>query len=187
MVSMSEADSGELEQLLGRCAAQDPAALEQLYRRVAGILLAVVLRILRQRDLAEDALQDVFVRIWLQSRQYDKIRGRPLAWMISIARYRAIDLMRARRRVVPLSEEDLPALSIAGDADTGSSSESSRTHSALQRCLEILSAPQQRCLLLAYQEGLSHEAVASSLGQPLGTVKSWIRRGLQSLRRCLES
>ena len=94
---MSEAESGELEQLLGRCAAQDPKALEQLYQRVAGILLAVVMRILRQRDLAEDALQDVFVRIWLQSRQYDQIRGRPLAWMISIARYRAIDLMRAQR------------------------------------------------------------------------------------------
>jgi RNA polymerase sigma-70 factor (ECF subfamily) len=187
MATMSEADPGELERLLGRCAAQDPTALEQLYKSVAGILLAVVMRILRQRDLAEDALQDVFVRIWLQSRQYDQIRGRPLAWMISIARYRAIDLLRAQRRVVPLIEEELPPGIVAGDADESSGSESSRTIGALQRCLEILSAPQQRCLVLAYQEGLSHEAVASSLGQPLGTVKSWIRRGLQSLRRCLES
>jgi RNA polymerase sigma-70 factor, ECF subfamily len=184
---MIEAEPGELEQLLGRCAAQDPKALEQLYRRVAGVLLAVVMRILRQQDLAEDALQDVFVRIWLQSRQYDQIRGRPLAWMISIARYRAIDLMRAQRRAVPIVEEDLPPQLIASDAVPDSSGESLRTQSALQRCLEILSAPQQRCLILAYQEGLSHEAVASSLGQPLGTVKSWIRRGLQSLRRCLES
>jgi RNA polymerase sigma-70 factor (ECF subfamily) len=187
MATMSEPDAGELEQLLGRCAAQDPTALEQLYQRVAGILLAVVMRILRQRDLAEDALQDVFVRIWLQARQYDQIRGRPLAWMISIARYRAIDLVRAQRRVVPLIEEDLPAQMILNEADTSESGESSRTQSALQDCLNILSAPQQQCLVLAYQEGLSHEAVASSLGQPLGTVKSWIRRGLQSLRKCLES
>jgi RNA polymerase sigma factor (sigma-70 family) len=187
MVNMSESDQSELEQLLNRCAAQDPAALEQLYQRVAGILLAVVLRIVRQRDLAEDALQDVFVRIWMQARQYEQIRGRPLAWMISIARYRAIDLMRAQRLAVPIVEENLPAQLIAADAEPGSIEESSRTRSALQHCLEILSAPQQRCLLLAYQEGLSHEAVAMSLGQPLGTVKSWIRRGLQSLRRCLES
>jgi RNA polymerase sigma-70 factor, ECF subfamily len=187
MAIMSEAEPGELEQLLGRCAAQDPKALEQLYQRVAGILLAVVMRIVRQRDLAEDALQDVFVRIWLQSRQYDQIRGRPLAWMISIARYRAIDLMRAQRRAVPIVEEDLPPQLISSDAAPDASGESSRTQSALQRCLEILSAPQQRCLLLAYQEGLSHTAVATALGLPLGTVKGWIRRGLQSLRRCLES
>jgi RNA polymerase sigma-70 factor, ECF subfamily len=187
MAIMAEAEPGELEQLLARCATQDSRALELLYQRVAGILLAVVMRIVRRRDLAEDALQDVFMRIWLQSRQYDQIRGRPLAWMISIARYRAIDLMRAQRRSVPIAEEDLPPQLVTGDTAGESGGESARTQSALERCLEILSAPQQRCLLLAYQEGLSHEAVASSLGQPLGTVKSWIRRGLQSLRRCLES
>jgi len=187
MVTMSVADNDEIEQLLIRCAAQDPAALEQLYKHVAGTLLAVVLRIVRQRDLAEDTLQDVFVRIWVNARQYDQIRGRPLAWMISIARYRAIDLMRSQRLAVPLIEEDLPEQLIATDAEPASFGESARTKTALQHCLEILSAPQQRCLVLAYQEGLSHEAVATSVGQPLGTVKSWIRRGLQSLRRCLES
>jgi RNA polymerase sigma-70 factor (ECF subfamily) len=184
---MSTSDQAGLEQLLVRCAAQDAAALEQLYQRVAGILLAVVMRILRQRDLAEDVLQDVFVRIWMQARQYEQLRGRPLAWMISIARYRAIDVVRAQRLAVPIVEENLPPQLVASDADSGSIEESSQTRSALQHCLEFLSAPQQQCLVLAYQDGLSHEAVATSLGQPLGTVKSWIRRGLQSLRRCLES
>ncbi len=187
MVSMSVADNDEIEQLLVRCAAQDPAALEQLYKHVAGTLLAVVLRIVRQRDLAEDTLQDVFVRIWQNARQYDQIRGRPLAWMISIARYRAIDLMRSQRLAVPLIEEDLPAQLISTEGESATFGESTQTKSALAHCLEILSAPQQRCLVLAYQEGLSHEAVATSVGQPLGTVKSLIRRGLQSLRRCLES
>jgi RNA polymerase sigma-70 factor, ECF subfamily len=180
MRSPSEPDQAELEQLLVRCAAQDPAALSELYQRVAAMLLAVIMRIVRQRDMAEDALQDVFMRIWQQARQYDQLRGRPLAWMISIARYRAIDLLRGQRAAVPILDDELPAESIAA-------AESSRTQSALQRCLGVLPAPQQRCLVLAYQDGLSHEAVATSLGAPLGTVKSWIRRGLQSLRRCLES
>jgi len=182
----SEPNSNELEQLLARCAAQDPAALEKLYQRVAAQLLAVVMRIVRRRDLAEDALQDVFVRIWQQARQYDQIRGRPLAWMISIARYRAIDLLRAQRRVISLDEEDL-SMHLIAEGESDPIEESSRTRDALQRCLEALSAGQQRCLVLAYQQGLSHEAVSASVGQPLGTVKSWIRRGLQSLRRCLES
>jgi RNA polymerase sigma-70 factor (ECF subfamily) len=185
-LSASEPSSDELEQLLARCAAQDPAALEKLYQRVAAQLLAVVTRIVRRRDLAEDALQDVFVRIWQQARQYDQIRGRPLAWMISIARYRAIDMLRGQRRVVSLDEGDLP-LQLIADGASDPVEESSITQIALQRCLAILTAGQQRCLVLAYQQGLSHEAVAASVGHPLGTVKSWIRRGLQSLRRCLES
>jgi len=186
-MSLSEADQGDLELLLSRCAARDASALESLYRRVAGQLLAVVLRILRRRELAEDALQDVFVRIWQQAAHYDQIRGRPMAWMVSIARYRAIDLLRSQRPSVSFEEDDLPLQAIASDPDHEAAEESAHTRSALQRCLQMLSAPQQRCLMLAYQDGLSHEAVASSIGQPLGTVKSWIRRGLQSLRRCLES
>ena len=185
-MTVAEFDNQEIEQLLVRCAARDPAALEKLYQRVATQLLAVLMRILRRRDLAEDALQDVFVRIWQQAQQYDQIRGRPLSWMISIARYRAIDLIRGQRRVVSLVEEELPVELIATDPASESIEESSRTQNALQHCLDLLSAPQQRCLVLAYQDGLSHDAVATSVGQPLGTVKSWIRRGLQTLRRCLE-
>jgi RNA polymerase sigma-70 factor (ECF subfamily) len=182
-----ELDPNELEHLLARCADKDPAALESLYQRVSAQLLAVVMHILRRRDLAEDTLQEVFLRIWQQAGQYDALRGRPLAWMISIARYRAIDLLRGQKRVVALVEDELPEDIMAADAASAATLESTRTQRALEDCLQALSAPQQRCLTLAYQEGLSHEAVAASLKQPLGTVKSWIRRGLQSLRRCLES
>jgi len=182
-----EFDNNELEQLLIRCADKDPAALETLYQRVSGQLLAVVLHILRRRDLAEDTLQEVFIRIWQQAGQYDQLRGRPLAWMISIARYRAIDLLRGQRRTVSLVEDDLPEEFVASEDPSESIEESSRTQRALKDCLRILTVPQQRSLALAYQAGLSHEAVAASMQQPLGTVKSWIRRGLQSLRRCLES
>src|SRR5215831_3830657 len=103
-MSRHEPDGAELEALLARCAAGDRSALETLYARVAPILLAVLLRILKRRDAAEDALQDVFVSVWQRARQFDPIRGRALAWLVSMARYRAIDLQRATRPAVAMSE-----------------------------------------------------------------------------------
>src|SRR6516225_10765301 len=103
-MSRNELDGAELEALLVRCAAGDRSALESLYTRVAPILLAVLIRMLRRRDVAEDALQDVFVSVWQRAHQFDPIRGRALAWLVSMARYRAIDLQRAARPAVALSE-----------------------------------------------------------------------------------
>jgi RNA polymerase sigma-70 factor (ECF subfamily) len=180
-------DQAELEALLVRCAAGDAAALETLYRRVAPILLAVLMRMLRKRDLAEDILQDVFVRIWQRAGQFDAIRGRPLAWLVSIARYRAIDMQRATRPLLALGEASLalePQLRVSGPAET---LEMQGGGSLLRRCLEQIAAPQRRCLVLAYQGGLTHSEIARAVGEPLGTVKSWVRRSLLSLRRCLES
>lgn len=180
-------DGSELEALLGRCAAGDAAALESLYLRVAPTLLAVLLRMLRRRDLAEDALQDVFVSVWQRARQFDPIRGRALAWLVSMARYRAIDLQRATRPLVALSE-------VGAALETQSHTEGPADAAAvlgsgtlLQRCLEQIDTAQRHCLLLAYQEGLTHREIARAVGEPLGTVKSWVRRSLISLRRCLES
>jgi len=102
--AVHEPDGAELEMLITRCAAGDAAALETLYSRTAPILLAILMRMLKRRDAAEDALQDVFVSVWQRARQFDPIRGRPLAWLISMARYRAIDLQRASRPAVALSE-----------------------------------------------------------------------------------
>ena len=182
-----EPDNAELETLLAGCAAKDAAALESLYTRVAPILLAVRMRMLRRRELAEDVLQDVFVKVWQQAGQYDHIRGRPLAWLVSIARYRAIDMQRASRPTVVLTEAEQalePTMRVAGPADAV---ENQGMGSALLRCLEEIAAPQRRCLVLAYAEGLSHGEIARSVGEPLGTVKSWVRRSLMSLRRCIES
>ena len=100
---VQEPDSAELEALLARCAAGDRSALETLYARVAPVLLAVLMRMLKRRDAAEDALQDVFVSVWQRAQQFDPIRGRPLAWLVSMARYRAIDLQRATRPAVAMS------------------------------------------------------------------------------------
>ena len=98
------ADSAALEALLERCARQDRSAFEALYARVAPRLLAVLLQMLKKRDLAEDVLQDVFVKVWQQAAQFEAIRGRPLAWLIAIARYRAIDVQRGARPMQVLDE-----------------------------------------------------------------------------------
>ena len=183
----AEPDAAELEALLVRCASRDASALEALYALVAPLLLAVLLKMLRRRDLAEDVLQDVFVKVWQQAGQFDRIRGRPLAWLIAIARYRAIDVQRSQRAVLALTEEHLetePSLRVAGGAESAAGLGLGAT---LLRCLELIAAPQRRCLTLAYQEGLTHGEIARAVGEPLGTVKSWVRRSLLSLRRCIES
>ena len=184
--SANEPDGAELEALLSRCAAGDRSALATLYARVAPILLAVLMRMLKRRDAAEDALQDVFVNVWQRARQFDPIRGRPLAWLVSMARYRAIDLQRASRPAVALSEVSAlePQLQSEGPAER---SDVLATGALLLRCLEQIAAPQRRCLMLAYEEGLTHSEIARAVNEPLGTVKSWVRRSLIALRRCLES
>jgi len=179
-MSLSEPDNAELEFLLARCARQDHKAIEELYKKVSPLLLALLLRMLRTHDLAEDALQDVFVRVWRQAGQFEAQRGRALAWIISIARYRAIDIQRGRKNWVGL--EAAPERSVSAARP-----ESTLTQRSLERCLGLLSGDQRHCLVLAYQQGLTQDDIATSMGYPLGTVKSWVRRALSSLRRCLDS
>ena len=177
-----------LQSLLGRCAAADSKALQRLYELVSPILFACVTRILRRRALAEEALQDVFISIWQQAGQFTAVRGRPMAWMMSIARYRAIDLLR-RERFAPTSVAQPPeprTIDVEPEAEGGSAVWLPSAE-LMQRCLALLSVQQTQCLELAFVEGQSHENIARLMGSPLGTVKSWIRRGLRSLRQCLES
>ena len=185
--SPSEFDE-QLQSLLGRCAAADADALQRLYALVSPILFGCVTRILRRRALAEEALQDVFISIWQQAGQFSALRGRPMAWMMSIARYRAIDLLR-RERFAPVSVAELPERFTTGAESESEGGSAAWLPSAelMERCLALLSDMQSRCLELAFVDGSSHEDIARLVGSPLGTVKSWIRRGLRSLRQCLES
>jgi RNA polymerase sigma-70 factor (ECF subfamily) len=179
----------QLQSLLGRCAAADADALQRLYALVSPILFACVTRILRRRALAEEALQDVFISIWQQAGQFSAIRGRPMAWMMSIARYRAIDLLR-RERFAPVLVAEMPerrSIDAESESEGGSAAAWLPTSELMERCLNLLSDMQARCLELAFVDGSSHEDIARLIGSPLGTVKSWIRRGLRSLRQCLES
>lgn len=176
----------QLQALLDRCAAADSSALQRLYEIASPILFACLTRILRRRALAEEALQDVFVSIWQRAGQFHASRGRPMAWMMSIARYRAIDLLR-HERSAPVLVPDLPerADSVADSKEEGAAW--MPAGGLLERCLGLLTEQQRSCLDLAFVGGHSHEDISRLTGNPLGTVKSWIRRGLQSLRHCLES
>jgi RNA polymerase sigma-70 factor, ECF subfamily len=185
--SPSEFDE-QLRRLLDRCAAADSQALQRLYALVSPMLFACITRILRRRALAEEALQDVFISIWQQAGQYATARGRPMTWMMSIARYRAIDLLRRERFAPVLLAQPPEGRADDSEPDSeGSSAAWLPSADSMKRCLALLSEQQAQCLELAYVNGNSHEEIARLVSSPLGTVKSWIRRALQSLRQCLES
>ena len=174
-----------LAELLRRCAGSDGEALQSLYTLVSPTLFACLTRMLRRRSLAEEALQDVFVTIWQRARQYQPERGRPMAWLVAITRYRAIDVLR-REGTGPLSVAELPA-EVAAEEASDEPTTPIVGAGLLERCLGLLTHDQRRCLELAFVGGNSHADVARLIGSPLGTVKSWIRRALQSLKVCLES
>lgn len=175
----------DMMRLLGRVAVGDARAFRELYEGVSPKLFGVCLKLLRQRDQAEEALQETFVRIWHHASEYHEDRGSPLGWMATIARYRALDLLRKKRDVLADSESYLDTLADErpGPQEIHLQGVSSQ---ALQGCLQELSEPQRNSIAMAYYQGLSHEELSSYLDTPLGTIKSWIRRGLISLKRCLE-
>jgi RNA polymerase sigma-70 factor (ECF subfamily) len=187
-VQTDRSTDGEVAGLLAACARQDRDAFRRLYAQTAPQLLACLIGILRQRALAEDALQDVFVQVWKRAAQYEAGRGSAWGWLIAIARYRAIDLKRRESRQ-PMGTVDgldeIPSEDAAFEpARLGFGEQASRL---LAQCLGALQPRQRECIVLAFQGGLSHAEVASEIDEPLGSVKSWIRRGLTALKKCLES
>jgi RNA polymerase sigma-70 factor (ECF subfamily) len=182
-----------LADLLHACAQGREAAFQALYEEVSPQLFALLLRILKRRDLAEEALQDAFVSVWRNAGSYSAEKGAPMTWLVSICRYRALDSLRRRRREVsiePMLESEAEEgaglaefASPAADTDLVSKAEQRR----LDDCLKRLNDGQQRSLKLAYFDGCTHEEIATSLQAPIGTVKSWVRRGLEGLKRCLEA
>ncbi|MCC7485430.1 MAG: sigma-70 family RNA polymerase sigma factor [Burkholderiales bacterium] len=172
--------------LLGRCALGDHRAFAELYALTSTKLFGVALRILRRRDWAEDVLQESYVNIWTHAGEYAAARSAPLTWMTSIVRNRALDWLR-RPRPEPAGTDyevavetwrdeapgPLERLAAAGDA------------AALARCLKELAAKERQSIVLAYFHGLTHSELAAHLREPLGTVKTWVRRGLDRLKTCL--
>jgi RNA polymerase sigma-70 factor (ECF subfamily) len=177
----------DIESLLGRCALRDQKALADLYELVSPRLLGLLLRMLRNRALAEEALQDVMIRVWQRADQYVAYRGRAMAWVTSIARYRAIDMLRSHRSQTALDDVPEETLADPGAEAFAEAASSERSRRLLDDCFQRLSAEQQRCLSLAYVDGYSQDEIATVIASPLGTVKSWVRRGLASLKRCMES
>ncbi|HEX2942866.1 MAG TPA: sigma-70 family RNA polymerase sigma factor [Rhodopila sp.] len=175
--------TSESAQLLLRCARGDQVAFRKLYEFWGARLHGIALRITRQPSLAADATHDAFVQIWQQAGRFDPARGSAEAFLISLVRYRALDIVRRRARETPGDEatDDSPdetpdALTrLVGSAESVS----------LRRCLALLEAERRRLILMAFVDGLSHSELAEKLSVPLGTVKSWIRRSLATLRDCL--
>jgi RNA polymerase sigma-70 factor (ECF subfamily) len=182
----SQQPAEHLEQLVARCAAGDAAALQSLYQNTSAQLFGVLKRILQRADLAEEALQDVYVSIWRNAKDYRASKGAVFTWMTSIARYRAIDIKRSRRREISFGSatEYVPEDFDVG-ADLASVAGLDADIDRLKICLEQLGVMPRNAVCLAYLNGLTHDEVATALRSPLGTVKSWVRRGLESLKGCL--
>lgn len=170
--------SGELEHFLRLVADGNLAAFRSVYGLAAGRLLAIAANILRDRQAAEDAVQEAFLRVWHNAGTYDASRGSPLAWMSVIARNAALDLARRRRPLVEFDESEL-----AGLASVPVEPPDAR----LGQCLERLPHDQARSIVAMYTYGLSHAELAELMAVPLGTAKSWIRRGTRSLKECMGS
>ena len=172
-----------LADLMHRCAGGDQGAFRELYALTSPQLLALLIRMLRRRDLAEEVLQEAFVSAWRHASEYTASRGRVLSWLTTIARNRALDELRrtVRAAIDPgAAVEDLP------DEESEESYGPAEVR-ALARCLDSLPDGQRRSVQLAYLDGLSHEEIAKAMRTPLGTIKSWVRRGLMSLKRCFRA
>ena len=178
--------AAELVGLLRAVAAGDQAAFERLYAETRAKLYGVVLRILRRADLADEVMQEAYLKIWNSAGQFDPAVASPITWMVAIARNRAIDVARKRRDV---SVEEAPeALEFAADiADPLAGRERSEELARLLDCLGRLDPEQRQLVLLAYYNGLSREQLAARIGRPVNTIKTWLRRSILAVRECLGS
>lgn len=178
---------------LARSALGDRVAFRRLYDGSRAHLFGVILRIQPDRTRAEDVLQEVFVKVWRSASSFDPAKAQPLTWLTAIARHGAIDSLRRRQaqpQTVSLTRDDDEAEdeqieAAADEADPLALLQRAGQARAVSHCLGELSAQQQQCLALAFYQGLSHAEVADHLAQPLGSVKSWVRRALMALKDCL--
>lgn len=177
-----------LAHLLARCALNDHSAFEHLYQHTSAKLYGLVVRIVREEQLARDVLQDGYVKIWNHAADFRPEKASAITWMGSIMRNRAIDVIRRRR--IPVfdgSEREGSAWSQESLLDSPEAKmDLAHQKQALGECLGTLSESQRQAIALAYFRGLTHEEMAHFMGKPLGTVKSWLRRGLLRLRDCLD-
>ncbi len=173
----------DYESALEACARGDSAALRSLHERESRWLLGVAQRILRDRDLAHDVLQDAFLQVWQKAGSYQRALGSARGWVYTVVRHRALDEARRAGRETSAGD-DIEALADAASVQDSHGSTQVDAQ-ALERCLERLEPSRRECIVHAFVEGYTHEQIAKLLGLPVGTVKSWIRRGLLVLKECL--
>jgi RNA polymerase sigma-70 factor (ECF subfamily) len=182
------AEPDVLAQLMARCALRDQRAFAQLYRHTAAKLYGVALRILRRQDWAEEVLQESYVNIWNHLEEYSAAKSAPMTWMTAIVRNRALDWLRRPHFEHGSQDYDLLVEALPDDARGPEALLAlGRDARALAECLKQLSGNQRQSITLAYLHGLSHGELAQHMREPLGTVKTWIRRGLERLKTCMEA
>ena len=177
--------STEISDLIARTALRDRAAFRDLYQRTSAKLFGVTLRILRDRAEAEEALQEVYVKIWQRADRFVATNYSPISWLVAVARNHCLDMIRARK---PVGEEIGEALEIAdGGPDPEAASIASGERAQIDACLDTLEADKADCVKGAYLDGYSYEELATRHKVPLNTMRTWLRRSLLKLRECLSS
>ena len=177
--------SFDYEAHLSACAGGDRQALQRLYQHESRYLLGVALRIVRQRQLAEDVLHDAFVNIWSRAASFDPARGSGRGWIYSVVRHQALNRVRATRNEVVLDEDDFVAWQEGEGNEPAHAMELQASLGKLNDCLAHLTDVKRASIVYAYVDGCSHSEIAERLKAPLGSVKAWIKRGLASLRECM--
>ena len=173
----------DYEAALEACARGERFALNALYRRESRWLLGVAQRIVGDRDSAHDVLQDAFLQIWQRAASYQRALGSARGWVYTVVRHRALDEARRSGRETAAGD-DIEVLADAASVQAGHDPGPCDAES-LERCLQGLEPSRRQCIVYAFVEGYTHEQIAKALTTPVGTVKSWIRRGLLALKECL--
>lgn len=182
----SQLDNALLVTLLQETALADRRAFEQLYQLTSPFLMGLSYRLLRDKGLAEEALQESFIHIWYKANEYCAESGAVFPWIAAIVRYRSLDILRRETTLSGRQQsfDELTDVLFYEDAEQGADH---LAVSQLQACLAALESSQRKSLLLTYYYGLSNSDLVNKLKSPLGTIKSWIRRGMQRVRECMQS
>ena len=184
VASTGSPDGFDYESTLEACARGERAALRALYDRESRWLLGVALRIVRNREAAHDVLQDAFLQIWQRAGTYQRALGSARGWVYTVVRHRALDEARRAGRETAVGD-DIDAYADAHAVSHHPAESPSVDAGLLSRCLDALDERKRECVVYAFVEGYTHEQISERLAAPVGTVKSWIRRGLIALKECL--
>ncbi|MGE0310025.1 MAG: sigma-70 family RNA polymerase sigma factor [Lautropia sp.] len=187
MTDLTPASGFDHDDVLLAIARGERYALRALYQQESRWMLGVAMKLLRDRQAAEDVLHDAFVQIWRAAGTFDPARGSGRGWLYTVVRHRALETLRKDARMTTLASEDIEALSdrVQAAAPADAPDPFAADGADLERCLDALDERKRECIVGAFVHGLTHEQLARTLGAPLGTVKSWVRRGLLALRECL--
>ncbi|MEP6880737.1 MAG: sigma-70 family RNA polymerase sigma factor [Dokdonella sp.] len=183
-IESTSGDGDNLNSVLLAVAGGDSAAFESLYRTTSAKLFGICLRVLPQRAEAEEVLQEVFLAIWKKAEQFDATRASAMTWLSMMTRNKAIDRVRANAGARAQTSIELD--DIEGDSSASEVAEVAQDQQRIEVCLDELEAPRRKMIRIAFFDGATYEELAERSGNPLGTVKSWIRRSLIKLKACLE-